>query len=62
MITCPLSFPGVRVRFGGFHPGEREVVSVLFRRVTITCSGLERLLLEALRMMKWRYTWIFPHG
>lgn len=60
--TCPLPLPGVRVRFCGFHPGEREVISALFPRVSIACSGGERLLLERLMMVELRHTWILPHG
>lgn len=58
IFTWPLSFPGVRVRFCGFHPGEREVISTLFSRVSVTGDSLQRLLLETLRVMELRHTWI----
>lgn len=38
------------------------MISALFSRVSITCAGLERLLLETLRVVELRHTWILTHA
>lgn len=48
--------------FGGFHPGEREVISALLRRVPVARGGLEGLLLEPRRVVQLRHTWTLPQG
>lgn len=60
--TCPLALPGVRVGFGGLHPGKREVISVLLSCVYITRRLECWLLLEALRVVERWHARILPHA
>ena len=60
-FTCPLSLPGVRVGFSGFHPGERKVVSALLPHISIT-RRLQGRLLEPLRVVELRRAGILPQA